>query len=153
MAKGKITGSIIIGIAIIVVGVLLYMGLKNGTFGQIYLSNNEIIEKLENPQAGSCTLSISPEVIEAGDQITGSILAEANTPCSVYANDGTGWLNIFDGDTDGSGRITQTEVINTVGTFNFRALCGTARLSAGIPFCRISMISRRFLSRLKPRER
>lgn len=120
----------LIGI-LILVAVIAYGG-YNGWFGNITnifstynYANQDTQDQLDYTASGTCTLSIVPQVIVSGQNVTGTIQDGANTLCTVYATDGSGWRIIYTGTTDATGRLSQTTPITLVGTFAFRAICGT----------------------------
>lgn len=120
MAK-KDTGKLILAITIIAVALIVAPNLDFST-----TVNQEIIEQLETEADGTCSLSLSKNVINSGDIITGNIKDGADTLCSIYGNlDNTGWKNIGEGTTNALGKLSITDTLNIPGTFEFRAICGS----------------------------
>ncbi len=81
MAK-KQNNNLIIGIAIIIAAMIIAPNL-----GQIsYVTNQDIINQLENVQQGDCSVTLDNLVITQGDLAGGTIDAKPNTRCEVYAS-------------------------------------------------------------------
>jgi len=120
MAKTD-NSKLMIGIAIIVAALIIAPYLDFST-----TINQETLEQLETTiQEGTCSISLSKNVINSGDSITGKIKDGANTLCSVYANlDDTGWIRIGEGTTNAFGELSITDTLDIPGTFMFRAICG-----------------------------
>jgi len=93
----------------------------------IIVNNETIINQLNDDPSGSCTLDISPSLINLGDSVTGTIYDGDNTECVVFAKpQGTDdWKIVYSGKTNENGVLTDTFPIGVVGTFDFRAICGS----------------------------
>lgn len=135
MPKNKKKDYTIIWISLLVVFMILifYMG-EQGFFKSIINlppsyppATPEERDKLEKPPTltETCTLAITPLAIFRGDSVTGIIQDGANTLCRVFATDGLEWRLIYTGMTDNTGRLSSTQNIELVGTFRFRAICGS----------------------------
>lgn len=124
-----------IGLNTILIGLLviaLFYGGSHGWFSNF--SINKIyppaspakIRIIENPPPTSetCTLSIVPSSLFVGEEITGTIYDGVNRMCEVYANDGSGWVLVYEGMTDATGVMYETEDIGLPGTLTFVAVCG-----------------------------
>lgn len=110
-------------VGILLLAIVIVYGGLNGWFSNTSISQ-EVIERLENQQQGSCSAIISPTTVTIGDSVTGTIYASQNDVCEIYATDGTTWRRIAEVNVGSSGVATFTNPINIVGTFTFRALCG-----------------------------
>jgi hypothetical protein len=82
----------------------------------------------------SNTIDIQPRTICVGDSVTGTI--QANIPngiCSVFINTGSGWEWLMNANLNANGFYTISQVMNTVGILNARAVCcdveGNCRVS------------------------
>lgn len=84
--------------------------------------------ELNNPDAQtSCSATISPSTITAGDTVTGTIQDGKNQFCEVFGiMEGTdSWRKIAEGTTSSSGGLVFISPFSVVGTFRFRAICGS----------------------------
>lgn len=111
---------------LLIVGVFIFGGVK-GWFKSSSLSiiNNADTESFltNSEETGSCSLSLNPNTIWAGDRVTGTVNDGKNTLCFVLANGGDGWKLIYQGRTDNNGVLTETRNVNTPGSYTFRAVC------------------------------
>jgi hypothetical protein len=116
---------IIIALLIGAFFVLKSMGFELFNFN-ITLNNQTLINQLNNDPSGSCYLTISPTTILLGGEITGTINADANTECLVFAKQvGTDdWTTIYAGTTNENGVLYDSTNVDVLGTFDFRAVCG-----------------------------
>ena len=118
--------SIILGLALI--GGVLWYGGTHGWFQsqtQNQVTNTTILQMLDQPSTTTtdCRLSLNEEEICVNDDVTGTITDGKNTYCWVFiAYDGD-WNRAYEGFTDASGLLTQTETISLLGIFRFRAIC------------------------------
>lgn len=120
MAK-KDNGKLILAFAIVLAALIIAPNLDFST-----TVNQQTLEQLETAEDGTCSLSLSKNVINAGDSITGKITDGANTLCSVYGNlDNINWIKIGEGTTNALGEISVTDTLNIPGDFEFRAICGS----------------------------
>ncbi|MBU1173616.1 MAG: thrombospondin type 3 repeat-containing protein, partial [Proteobacteria bacterium] len=86
----------------------------------------KIIELNKPPTTSEvCTLLISPLVIYSGDYLNGIIQDGKNTFCEIYADDGSGWRQIYTGTTDNTGKLLARGEIEWIGNLEFKALCGS----------------------------
>lgn len=116
-------------IAIVIVIAFIW-GLKTGKFQSIVNLNQTIIERLENPipvPGVTCSLSINPSVITAGDLVTGTITDGKNAYCEGFMKMvGTeDWRKVSEGRTDINGRATYSENFYVVGNFLIAGICDT----------------------------
>lgn len=125
----KHLGVLSIALILIVAFTIIIWGLSSGwismnIFNQI---NKDTEYLLKNPPVSTvtCSLSISPKTITEGSLIRGTLNNGINTYCEVYAYmEGDNiWRKIWEGTTDFSGQVTQTENLWVTGTFHFRAVC------------------------------
>jgi len=121
MAKKNNNTGLLIGIAIIIAAVIIAPQL-NFNFSTV---NQETINQLENIPEGTCSISLSENVIYAGDTITGTVKDGANTLCNIYGNlDSAGWIKIAEGVTSSNGQLIITDDLYVAGALEFRAICG-----------------------------
>ena len=120
--------SILLIIVIIIIGLFVAGVIKLPQSTLTTVTDTTIIEKLNNPTnipGVSCSLSVTPGVITAGDLITGKIKAEKNTFCEVFGKHEDGeWLKFAEGTTDSLGNLQATDNFWVDGDFTFKAVCG-----------------------------
>jgi len=120
MAKKNNSG-MWIGIAIVIAAIIISQNLDL-TFSTV---NQETINQLENNVIGTCSVSISPTVIDAGDSITGKVKDGKDTLCSIYGKlVGDDWIKIGEGMTNAFGELEIIDTLSVPGSFQFRAICG-----------------------------
>ncbi len=115
---------------IALVAIIIFLIFKFPSFGQVLsVTDTTIIGRLNNPTNPpevSCSLSLTPNIINSGESTTGIINGESNVMCVVYARPIDGdWAIVFEGMTDQFGGLSQTETIFIEGDFEFRAICGS----------------------------
>lgn len=113
-------------IGIMALGAFIYGGTHDWFKGNLSVINNQDIDTFlnQNPTSPSqCSLDLNPNSIYAGDRTTGIVVDGANTHCYVIANDGTGWVIVYEGDTDADGFLVDTRNVDSVGVWTFRAIC------------------------------
>lgn len=142
MAK-KDSSAIWVILIIAAIGVFYYGGTQGWFKGNFSIINQETTNQLESPiTISTCTASISPSTITAGNLVSGTVQDGSNTFCEVYGKmvGTTEWRKIAEGTTNSAGSITFTDTFSVVGTFYFRAICGdcltnqvTLIVNAGAP--------------------
>lgn len=80
-------------------------------------------------------LSVTPSQICVGDAVTGTITSNIyNGVCSIFINNGAGYVFFANVNLDRSGSFSQTETISVAGTALFQAVCcdssGNCKLSS-----------------------
>lgn len=109
---------------IVLAGIFFYGGSKGWFKSLTIVDDAELITLLNMPEtASSCSLSISPNSIWAGDRTTGTIVDGKNKLCHVYVYQGGSWLSAYQGYTDSNGVLINTRTMNFPGNFIFRAVC------------------------------
>lgn len=130
MAK-KQDNTIWIIIAVVALIILFYGG-KQGWFKfsvtQNYLTNQTIIDKLNNPPTpipgDTCTLTINPNTITVKASITGTLTYKGLVDCQVWYKLNNQWNLGWEGKTNIDGSITKTNTLDTVGIWTFMGKCG-----------------------------
>lgn len=122
------TWIIYVVLGVLALGIFVYGGTHDWFKGSpLSISNTEInnfLNQQDDPANPSlCTLELNPNSIFSGDRVTGNIYNGKNTHCWVIANDGSGWVIVYEGDTNENGFLTDTRNIDPIGNFVFRALC------------------------------
>lgn len=114
---------------VLLLAVVIVIGGMSGWFTfsitNIKIVNDTTINILENQKSGTCTASVNPTVITSGGEVTGTIRDGVNTLCDVYLHRGDDWVFVVTGTTNANGILIFRENVYDVGTFEFRAICGT----------------------------
>lgn len=112
---------------IIVALIIFAYGGGQGWFKSDVTINSTTQGQLNSPPSTTetCSVSISPSVITAGDSVTGTLLASPRVFCETYAKYGGVWAKVWEGNTDINGRVSATETMNLVGDYIFKAICGS----------------------------
>ena len=111
---------------IVIMAGIFFWGGSQGWFTSLtVIGDTDLISFLNMPETISptCSLSISPNSIWAGDRTTGTIVDGKNKLCHVYVLNGGTWLKAFEGYTDSNGVLTNTRTMNLPGDYIFRAVC------------------------------
>lgn len=118
----------ILGVTLIVAFIV---GGNSGWFSpkitNIKVINETVINILKEKDVigASCSARITPTTIISGNEVTGTIVANPSTSCDIYIRGGTDWYFVVNGVTGTNGILTFTDNVYDVGTFEFRAICGT----------------------------
>ena len=116
-------------ILLLIVILLLAVFLYNQYNEKMSFVDSETQEELNTPAPiipTECTLSISTETIEEGEEITGTIHDGANTLCAIYTNfNSEGWKFLTNVNTNNYGYYSQTVNPEYAGTYELKAICGS----------------------------
>lgn len=122
-------GNILFNLAWVSFVIFLIYGYSTGMFNKtntiVYINNETIIQKLQLPPTGECSLSATPTTTTLGGIIVGTIRDGPLKECIInYKYNGGNWIYHGTVKTNIDGIYTGNQIMPGVGTYEFKAVCG-----------------------------